>query len=74
MNMQMLVHIRLFYFVEKMKLFISIVLELNIFLKKLKNLLEIKTSKQIFLEYKQTIHQCVNTFAMDLLILCLLVK
>ena len=54
--MQMLVHIRLFYFVEKMKLFISIVLELNIFLKKLKNLLEIKTSKQTFLEYKQTIH------------------
>ena len=30
-------------FCKKMKLFILIVLELNIFLKKLKNLLEIKT-------------------------------
>ena len=40
---------------KKMKLFISIVLVLNIFLKKLKNLLEIKTQKQIFFEYKQTI-------------------
>ena len=36
-------HIRLLYFITKMKLFISIVLVLNMFLKKLKNLLEIKT-------------------------------
>ena len=38
-------------FCKKMKLFISIVLVLNIFLKKLKNLLEIKTQKQIFFDY-----------------------
>ena len=38
-----LVHIRLLYFVTEMKLFISIVLVLKIFLKKLKTLLEIKT-------------------------------
>ena len=37
-----LVHIRLLYFVTEMKLFISIVLVLNMFLKKLKNLLGIK--------------------------------
>ena len=38
------VHIGLLYFVKKkMKLFISIVLALNIFVKKLKNLSEIKT-------------------------------
>ena len=36
-------HIGLLYLVIKMKLFISIVLVLNMFLKKLKNLLEIKT-------------------------------
>ena len=35
--MQMLVHTGLLYFVEKMKLFILIVLVLNMFLKKLKN-------------------------------------
>ena len=33
----------LLYFVTEMKLFVSIVLVLNMFLKKLKNLLEIKT-------------------------------
>ena len=38
-------------FCRKMKLFISIVLVLNMFLKKLKNLLDIKT----FSEYKQAI-------------------
>ena len=38
-----LVHIRLLYFVTEMKLFISIALILNIFLKKLHNLLGIKT-------------------------------
>ena len=36
------------YFVTEMKLFISIVLVLNIFLKKLKYLLEIKTKVNIF--------------------------
>ena len=44
---------------KKMKLFISIVLVLNIFLKKLKNLLknflEIKVQKLTFLKYKKTI-------------------
>ena len=56
-------------FCKKMELFISIVLMLNIFLTKLKNLLknslknflEIKT-KTIFFEYKKIIQQCVDTF------------
>ena len=43
MNMQMLVHIGLLYFVKEVKLFISIVFVLNMFLKKLKNLSGIKT-------------------------------
>ena len=46
-------------FCKKMKLFISIVLVLNIFLTKLKNILknflEIKIQKPIFFEYKKTI-------------------
>ena len=46
--MQMQVYIRLLYFVTEMKLFILIVLVLNMFLKKLKNLLEIKTKANIF--------------------------
>ena len=36
-------HIGMLYFVTKVKLFISLVLVLNMFLKKLKNLSEIKT-------------------------------
>ena len=47
-NMQMQAHIGLLYFVTEMKLFILIVLVLNIFLKKLKNLFEIKTKTNIF--------------------------
>ena len=44
MNIQTLAHIGLLYFVTEMKLFFFlIVLVLNMFLKKLKNLLEIKT-------------------------------
>ena len=42
-------------FCKKMKLFISIASVLNIFLKKLKNLLEIKIPRLTFFEYKQTI-------------------
>ena len=45
MNIKILVNIGLLYFVEKMKLFILIVLVLNIFLNKLKNLLVIKNIK-----------------------------
>ena len=45
-------HIELLYFVTEMKLLISIVFVLNMFVKKLKNLLEIKAQKQIFFEYK----------------------
>ena len=41
--MQMLVQIGLVYIVKIMKLFILIVLDLNMFQKKLKNLLDIKT-------------------------------
>ena len=43
MNMQMQARIGLLYFVTEVKLFILIVLVLNMFLKKLKNLLGIKT-------------------------------
>ena len=42
-------------FCEKKKLFILIVLELNMFLRKLKSLLGIKISKQTFFKHKQTI-------------------
>ena len=48
MNIQMQAHIGFLYFVTEMKLFILIVLVLNIFLKKLKNLFEIKTKTNIF--------------------------
>ena len=48
--MQMQAHIGLLYFVTEVKVFISIVLVLNMFLMKLKNLLGIKT----FFECKQT--------------------
>ena len=41
-NLDEYADVGLLYFVKKMKLFISIVLVLNIFLKKLKNLPEIK--------------------------------
>ena len=72
--MQMLVHFELLYLVVVQKLFISIVLMLNTFLRKLKNLLDIKTSRQTFFKNNQTILYCVDIFALDLLILCLLVK
>ena len=42
-------------FCKKVKLFILIVLVFNMFPKKLKNLSGIKTSKQTFFEYNQTI-------------------
>ena len=42
-------------YVKKMKLFSLIVLVLNIFLKKLKDLLDTKIQKQTYLEYKQAI-------------------
>ena len=46
----------LLYFAEEQQLlFISTVLVLNMFLKKLKNLSETKKSKQTFFEYNQTI-------------------
>ena len=54
-----------------MKLFISTDLVLNMFLKKSKNLLDIKTQKQAYSEYKQTIQKSVDTFVFDSLILCL---
>ena len=74
MNMQMLVHIGLLYFVEKLKLFILIILVLSMFLKKLKNSLEIKTQKQTYLEYNQVIQKCVDTLELDSSILCLQIK
>ena len=61
-------------FVKEEKLFISIDLVLNMFLKKSKNLSGKKKSKPILFEYKQTIRWCVGTFAWDSLILGLGVK
>ena len=46
--MQMWAHIGLLYFVTEVKLFISVVLVLNMFLKKLNNLSGIKTIANIF--------------------------
>ena len=40
-------------------------------LKKLKYLLDTKTQKETYFEYKQTIQECVDTFVLDSLILCL---
>ena len=74
MNMQVLVHAGLLSFVEEMKLFTSIVLVFNMFLKKSKKLSGIKTSKLTFFKYKQTIQLCLGTFALDSLISCLWVK
>ena len=45
-------------------------LELNIFQKRLENLLEIKMLKQIFIECKHMIQQYVDIFVLDLLISC----
>ena len=55
--MKMLVHNGLFYLVEKLKLFILTVPKeiVNMFIRKLKNLLDIKSWKQTYLEYNQTI-------------------
>ena len=67
MNMQTLEDTGLLYFVTKMKLFILIVLVLKMFLKKFKNLLDIKTSKPMFFEHKQSIQKCVVTFCIGLI-------
>ena len=44
--------------------------KLNTFQKKSKNSQEMKLSWQIFIEYKHAIQECVDTLALDLLILC----
>ena len=49
-------------FCKKKKLFISTVLELNMFLRNLNSSLGIKTSKQTFFKHKQTIQQCLDTY------------
>ena len=54
-NIPILVHTGLLNFILKLKLFTLTVLELNMSLKKLKNLLSIKKQKQTYLEYNQTI-------------------
>ena len=41
------------------------------FLKKSKDLLDIKTQKQTYLDYRHMIQLCVVIFASNLLILCL---
>ena len=51
----MLVLIRFLCMHKILKLLILKVLELNMFLKKFKNVFDIKTYKQIHLEYKETI-------------------
>ena len=57
MNMQMLVQIELLYFIKEVKLYISIVLVLNMFLKKKSRhkKSDLKTSKLTFFEYKETV-------------------
>ena len=55
MNMQMLVCIGLLYFVEKNEIVYFDSFGVEHVLKKSKNLSEIKTSKQIYLECNQTI-------------------
>ena len=49
-NLDEYADVGLLYFVKRLKLFLSIVLALNMFLKKLKNLSNIKTSKLTFFE------------------------
>ena len=53
--MQMQAHTELLYLVAEAKLFISIALVLNTYLRKLKNLLGIKTLKLAFFQYNQII-------------------
>ena len=62
MNMKILGRIGFLYLLKLTKLFILIVLVLNIFLKKLINLLVIKKLKQAYLEYKRTIQLCADIF------------
>ena len=57
-----------------MKLFTLIVLVLSMFLKKSKDLFDIKTSKQTYSEYKHTTQLCVSASALDSLILCWQIK
>ena len=47
-----------------------IAFELNIFQKKFKNSQATKISQQRFIEYKQMVQLCVDTFVLDLQILC----
>ena len=47
-----------------------IALELNIFKKKMRNEQETKILSQIFIEYKHTKQYSVNTFVLDLFVLC----
>ena len=44
------------------------------FLKNSDVFIENKNMKTTYLQYKQTIQECVDTFALDLLILCLQVR
>ena len=55
-------------------LLILIVLQLDIFRKKLKNLLEIKKLNQTYIDYSITIPSCVDIIALLLLITCLMAE
>ena len=74
MNMKILVRIGLLYLLNQKKLFIFIVLALNIYQVKLINLLVIKTLKVVYLDYKHTVQLCVDIIVYNLLIICLKVK
>ena len=74
MNMKILVRIGLLYLLNQKKLFILIVLALNIYQVKLINLLVIKTLKVVYLDYKHTVQLCVDIIVYNLLIICLKVK
>ena len=59
---------------KTIELFTLTALVQNTFLQKLKNLLVIKTLKQIYLGYKHMIRLCVVIFVLSLLNICLIVK
>ena len=70
MNMKIWVRIGFLYLLKQNIQFILIVLVLNIFLKKLINLLATMILKVIYLEYKHMIQLCADIFVYNLLIIC----
>ena len=77
LTLMILVHLErigLFCIAKIIMLPISIVLQLDIFQKKLKNLLVIKKLSQTCTDYNITIPSCVDIIALLLSIICLMVE